>query len=276
MKKPYGHNQVGEIVFVDDVERGLACECVCPLCQKPFRACQGDKNEHYFAHQDASECEFSYRASLLQMVVDFLESGELEIPSVIARYMSEAEVIKAGETVRFDRVEQVGDMQTPELHCHLGERNWILKPVFDKKDAQHSGEAYLTLDLTQFSNPYANRPHQNLKPALEQNNLLECGRYPGLEERERELREKHISKRFVPYHRQQSFRQSVNVRPKSPPRTFPSFKEESLPCKFCGNVTEPRDIFMTNKAEGYCVCRACNKERGGAIHTEINEGHHSP
>ncbi len=268
MKNPYGHNNAGEIVFVDDVERGLACECVCPLCRKPFRACQGEKNEHYFAHQDASECEFSYRASLLQMVVEFLESGELEIPSVIARYTNEAEVIKDGETVRFDRIEQVGDINTPELHCHLGERNWVLKPVFDRKGIHHLDGAYLTLDLTQFSNPYTNRPDQNLKPALKQNNLLKWKNYPGLAEREQELREKHSSKRFVPHHRQPSFRRSANAKPKpAASRAFSSFQEESLPCKFCKNVIEPRDIFMTNKSEGFCVCRACNKERGGAIHT---------
>ncbi len=182
--------------------------------------------------------------------------------------MNEAEVIKDGETVRFDRVEQVGDMQTPELHCHLGERNWILKPVFDKKGAQHPDGTYLTLDLTQFSNPYTNRPDQNLKPALKQDNLLKWGNYPGLEEREQELWEKHISKSFVPHHRHSSFRRSVSARSKPvTPRTFPAFQEASLPCKFCKNVIEPRDIFMTNKSEGFCVCRSCNKERGGAIHT---------
>ena len=264
MKNPYGHNKAGEIVFVDDVERGLACECVCPLCRKPFRACQGEKNEHYFAHQDASECEFSYRASLLQMVVDFLESGELEIPSVVARYMNNTEVIKAGENVRFDRVEQVGGINAPELHCYLGERNWVLKPVFDKKGSLHSDGSCLTLDLTQFSNPYTSRPDQNLAPSLREKDLLEWVNYPGLEERERELKEKHV----VSHPRPSSFHRAVNIRPKPvAPRTFPSFQEESLPCKFCKNVIEPRDIFMTNKGEGYCVCRACNKERGGAIHT---------
>lgn len=99
MNNPYGINNTGDFSFVDDVERGLACECVCPLCHEPFRACQGEINEHYFAHQVASECEFSYRAVLLRMVTDYLRSGELEISPLIARFMNEEEVILSGNAV---------------------------------------------------------------------------------------------------------------------------------------------------------------------------------
>lgn len=269
MKNPYGINNPRGIAFIDDVERGLACECVCPLCHKPFRACQGEINEHYFAHQDASECEFSYRAVLLRMVTDYLRSGELEISPLIARYMNEEEIIQSGEKIRFDRVEQIGDIKTPELHCHLGERSWVLKPVFDKKDRQNGGAGCLTLDLTRFSNPYASRPHQTLAPALRQENLLQWKNHPKRAEAELALRKKHEEK-------QVDFFRSRNVppfhnrpRPTVAPAPRPSFiaLEEPLPCKFFNKVIEPRDIFMTKKSEGYCVCRACNKERGGAIHT---------
>ncbi|MFA5687816.1 MAG: hypothetical protein WC959_01490 [Kiritimatiellales bacterium] len=268
MKNPYGINKTNDIAFVDDVKRGLACECVCPLCHKPFRACQGEKNEHYFAHQDASECAFSYRAALLRMVTDYLRSGELEIPPVIARYLNEEEIVLPGETVRFDRVEQVGDVKAPELHCYLGERSWVLKPVFDKKGRQDNCAGCLTLDLTRFSNPYESRPHQTLEPVLHQENLLRWKNHPKIAETEQALREKHEEK-------QTRFFRSRNVqplynrpRPASTPPSQPSFTvlEEPLPCKFCKQIIQPKNIFMTHRSAGYCVCKTCNKERGGDIH----------
>ena len=278
MKNPYGVlNSDGSIVYVDDVPRGLACNCVCPLCHKPFRACQGRKNQHYFAHQDASECEFSYRASLLKMVVDYLQSGELEIPAVVARYMNEEDMLYAGETVVFDRVEQHGDIKAPELHCFLGSRRWVLKPLFDKKIDPRVADTHLVLDLTRFSNPYESRPHQNLVQILTSKNLLRWKNYPGVDEKKRDLRTRHqmtlSSERESTIHRFRitSPRRQPPVRSLSGERLTSkpacNFQESSLPCKFCQGTTPPKEIFMAMRSEGYCVCRACNRERGGDIYT---------
>ncbi len=45
-----------ELVHVSQVERGLACGCVCVACLQPLLAKKGDVKEHHFAHQHNSEC----------------------------------------------------------------------------------------------------------------------------------------------------------------------------------------------------------------------------
>lgn len=45
----YGQ-QNGVLVHVDDVPRGLACDCVCPECSRPLMAKQGAVLAHHFQH----------------------------------------------------------------------------------------------------------------------------------------------------------------------------------------------------------------------------------
>ena len=44
----------GELVHIDDVERGLACGCICRECKRPLVARKGEVLSHFFAH-DADE-----------------------------------------------------------------------------------------------------------------------------------------------------------------------------------------------------------------------------
>lgn len=39
------------LVHIDEVERGLACNCICPCCKQPMIANKGEKNQHYFSHE---------------------------------------------------------------------------------------------------------------------------------------------------------------------------------------------------------------------------------
>lgn len=39
-----------------------------------------------------------------------------------------------------------------------------------------------------------------------------------------------------------------------------------LQYKFCNGITPPVAAVMSKNSEGYCVCRECNRERGGDIH----------
>ena len=43
----YALNSLGKIVFVDDVAKGLDCECICPCCKEKLMAKNG--NEWYIA-----------------------------------------------------------------------------------------------------------------------------------------------------------------------------------------------------------------------------------
>lgn len=48
-----------EIVLIKDIEenqRGVKCNCVCPLCKEPFEARLGNIRTHHFAHIGNKGC----------------------------------------------------------------------------------------------------------------------------------------------------------------------------------------------------------------------------
>ena len=54
----------GEVLKqVDEVARGLACDCVCPGCRAPLVARQGSVMQHHFAHQGDS-CTYGVESAL--------------------------------------------------------------------------------------------------------------------------------------------------------------------------------------------------------------------
>ena len=54
---PYGlDSATGKVVHVNDVARGLDCKAVCPNCQLPLVARQGDVRQWHFAHR-AAPCD---------------------------------------------------------------------------------------------------------------------------------------------------------------------------------------------------------------------------
>lgn len=49
----FGLDQTGRMRGIDEVEQGLACNCVCPECGSPLVARKGAVRVHHFAHQGA-------------------------------------------------------------------------------------------------------------------------------------------------------------------------------------------------------------------------------
>lgn len=71
----------GRIRSIDEVNRGLACECVCPYCEEPVLARQGDVREWHFAHASGSECDGGAEGALHAAAKQLLlESGGMAIP----------------------------------------------------------------------------------------------------------------------------------------------------------------------------------------------------
>lgn len=75
---PCGVGKDGNIIYIEDAENGLKCDCVCPGCGQPLVAKNnGKKKEHHFAHFRTDECEHGYQSALHYMAKDvFLEMKE--------------------------------------------------------------------------------------------------------------------------------------------------------------------------------------------------------
>jgi hypothetical protein len=116
LKNPYGIRD-GVPVLVDDVERGLACNCTCPSCGEPLEAHKGDIVLPYFAHfRGATECGYGYETALHLLAKEVLaETKRLLLPPLRVRpdrsvwfpgskrhqiYL----VPEAGELIHFDSV----------------------------------------------------------------------------------------------------------------------------------------------------------------------------
>ncbi|WP_407279718.1 competence protein CoiA family protein [Aromatoleum evansii] len=71
----------GRIRSVEEVSRGLACDCVCPCCGEPVLARQGDVREWHFAHASGAECDGGAEGALHAAAKQVLiESGGMAIP----------------------------------------------------------------------------------------------------------------------------------------------------------------------------------------------------
>lgn len=75
MSSQFGFNEFNHLVHVKEVERGLACQCRCVVCNEPLIARQGEVRHHHFAHASNREpCESNHESLLhryaKQLIVD--------------------------------------------------------------------------------------------------------------------------------------------------------------------------------------------------------------
>ncbi len=54
-KIPYGERD-GDLLHISEVERGLKCNCVCPVCKSPLVARKGPKVKQHFGHYPGANC----------------------------------------------------------------------------------------------------------------------------------------------------------------------------------------------------------------------------
>lgn len=86
MSSLFGLNEFNHLVYVSEVERGLACQCRCVVCAEPLVARQGNVRGHHFAHaSNRAPCDSSHESLLhryaKQLIVQF---GGLAVPMTLA------------------------------------------------------------------------------------------------------------------------------------------------------------------------------------------------
>ena len=94
----------GKFVGIDEVERGLACNCVCPHCGATLEARKGEIREHHFKHHDAQETMACYEdAFRVATKKAFSEAGEINLP--INRLNEKNEVVNEVFPFKYSSVE---------------------------------------------------------------------------------------------------------------------------------------------------------------------------
>ena len=69
----FAKNKKGEVVHVDQVSNGLACECTCICCESPLVARHGAVMGHHFAHAKEANCSAAYESSLHLAMKDLIQ-----------------------------------------------------------------------------------------------------------------------------------------------------------------------------------------------------------
>ncbi|MFO6425511.1 competence protein CoiA family protein [Motilimonas sp. KMU-193] len=86
---PFGLSTIdNSLVDVADVKRGKQCGCICPSCQLPLIAKQGESKQWHFAHstrdggQQVLPCDFSFFVSVRMMAKQLMAQGlEIDLPA---------------------------------------------------------------------------------------------------------------------------------------------------------------------------------------------------
>ena len=87
----FAQDSTGQLVNIDTVKNGNACNCVCPCCGRPMTARQGEIKIHHFAHQNSNDtvsCDLTTagETSLHKIAKKYLNQDKtLTLPRLIAR-----------------------------------------------------------------------------------------------------------------------------------------------------------------------------------------------
>lgn len=78
-KTPFAlSKKLNRVVGVDEVERGLKCECICIGCGMELMSKQGEEKRHHFAHHEGADesCNYSYWVSIRDLAKQLLRESK--------------------------------------------------------------------------------------------------------------------------------------------------------------------------------------------------------
>lgn len=128
----------GDIVSVADVERGLACNCICPACKEVLIAKQGDVRVWHFAHASGTECLGGAESALHLAAKHLIEKWHgMMMPEIRARKSFQlhdrreaTEDVCIGATwIDFEQVsleESIGAIR-PDLIAQIGATRYLIE-----------------------------------------------------------------------------------------------------------------------------------------------------
>ena len=101
----YALNSQNKLVSIEDVAKGLACECHCPACNEKLVAKNcGTKRIHHFSHASGADCKGAYETMLHQLAKTKVQEAFLSkaIFNVKFEYRSYCPNINSCGFVRYD------------------------------------------------------------------------------------------------------------------------------------------------------------------------------
>lgn len=97
---------INELLYIDGVPNGLACDCVCPHCQHTLIARnRGLKKEHHFAHQGGADCPGA-RISALHILAQNIiaETKQVMLPCYKGQHVMHEAKLKIFDRVALEEI----------------------------------------------------------------------------------------------------------------------------------------------------------------------------
>ncbi len=116
------------LLSIEEVPRGLACDCLCPACGARLMAKKGAKQAHHFAHYRGAACPDALETGLhLKAKEVFERVKQVAVPPVFL-YRQEAPIFEA-QLLRFERVrlEQRLGRVVPDIIMEAGTKRLLVE-----------------------------------------------------------------------------------------------------------------------------------------------------
>ena len=149
----------GEWKHVDDVPRGLACNCVCPHCNERLKACQGEHPElrsHGFSHHSKTRranLKICYYVSLYKRAESIIkEKGCVHAPSYFGIFR-DIDLKFKKDSIRIDNEFEREDKQPDVIATSVDGEQYLIEFVFNykvqhKKPIDYKNLTCLEIDLS--------------------------------------------------------------------------------------------------------------------------------
>lgn len=76
VKLKYGVGNSNKLLHINEVERGIACNCSCPECGDSLIARKGEKNQYHFAHSSGIECKSAPETAIHKLAKEIILENE--------------------------------------------------------------------------------------------------------------------------------------------------------------------------------------------------------
>ena len=112
--------KAGQLVSINEVEQGLACDCVCPGCGASLIARKGNQRAHHFAHYNANECSYGPESALHFRAKNVFQTESYLLLPLLVIPDSETKNTPCDSHL-FDVIEsEVTELAQVEIEKHLG------------------------------------------------------------------------------------------------------------------------------------------------------------
>jgi hypothetical protein len=153
----------GRLLHIGEVPSGLACNCVCPGCERRLVAKKGDVQAHHFAHhaqQDGRSCLSAGETALHKFAKRILDERlEITLPAQVVEEQKDREVVVRAAKRAFDQaiLETKDGQIVPDVVLLLRDRRLIVEfkvthPCDSEKIAriQAMDVGAIEIDLSQY------------------------------------------------------------------------------------------------------------------------------